>query len=161
MATVEAPPTSDLCFLLTQGSHALTARLTSALGELGITPRDYCVLRNADAGEYTQRELADLACLDKTTMVVTLDHLEAAGLAERRPSRTDRRARIVGVTDAGRARVDEARVVYDRLVEDTLSVVPPHERRALMEGLRRLVTGPLATPAHTKNAGRRPAQRTA
>ncbi|MEK8105286.1 MarR family winged helix-turn-helix transcriptional regulator [Micromonospora sp. M12] len=40
--------------------------------------------------------------MDKTTMVVTLDQLERAGLAERRPVPTDRRARLVAVTPAGR-----------------------------------------------------------
>ena len=37
-------------------------------------------------GEYTQTELVRMVGLDKTTMVVTLDQLEAEGLAERRPS---------------------------------------------------------------------------
>ena len=40
--------------------------------------------------------------LDKTTMVVTIDELEPAGMAERLPSPTDRRARIIGVTKDGR-----------------------------------------------------------
>ena len=40
--------------------------------------------------------------LDKTTMVVTVDELERAGLAERQASSTDRRARIIKVTPAGR-----------------------------------------------------------
>ena len=34
-------------------------------------------------GAYTQTELARLIGLDKTTMVVTVDELEAAGLAKR------------------------------------------------------------------------------
>ena len=59
-------------------------------------------------GEYTQTELARIVGLDKTTMVVTLDELEAAGLAERRPSATDRRARVVAVTKAGERKVRQA-----------------------------------------------------
>jgi len=45
--------------------------------------------------ERTQIQIAELAYLDKTTMVVTVDALEKAGLAQRRQSSTDRRARIV------------------------------------------------------------------
>ena len=52
-------------------------------------------------GEFTQTEIARMVGLDKTTMVVTVDELEAAGLAERRPSSTDRRARVIEVTKDG------------------------------------------------------------
>ncbi len=45
--------------------------------------------------EQTQIRLAERCALDKTTMVVTGDELERSGLAERRPSPTDRRARII------------------------------------------------------------------
>ena len=63
----------------------------------------HCVLYHALGGEFTQIQLAEQCALDKTTMVVTMDALEKAGLAERRPSPTDRRARIIAVTDAGAA----------------------------------------------------------
>ena len=46
------------------------------------------MLSTARTGEFTQKELADMVGLDKTTMVVTVDALEAAGLAERVPSPT-------------------------------------------------------------------------
>ena len=45
----------------------------------------HCVLYHALAGEFTQIQLAEQCALDKTTMVVTMDALESAGLAERRP----------------------------------------------------------------------------
>ncbi|HJY65875.1 MAG TPA: MarR family transcriptional regulator, partial [Streptosporangiaceae bacterium] len=88
----------DLSFMLAHVSHVLATRMTAAFAEIGITPREYCVLHHATTGELTQIELARLSDLDKTTMVVTLDELEEAGYAERRPSRTDRRARVVVVT---------------------------------------------------------------
>src|SRR6188768_4130371 len=91
----------DLMFLFNQAGHALNARLNAALGEVGVSPREWCVLTKAMTGEHTQGALADLAGVDKTTMVVTLDRLEGEGLAERRASSADRRARIVGVTAAG------------------------------------------------------------
>ena len=69
----------------------------------------HCVLYHALDGEFTQIQLAEQCALDKTTMVVTMDALEQAGLAERRPSPTDRRARIIAVTDAGRETVEQAR----------------------------------------------------
>ncbi len=58
--------------------------MTAAFEAAGGTPRGHCVLSTARTGAYTQKELADRIGLDKTTMVVTLDALEAAGLARAR-----------------------------------------------------------------------------
>ena len=66
----------DLSFLLTHASHVLATRMTAAFAEIGITPREYCVLAHAMGGAYTQIELAKLADLDKTTMLNTMDYLE-------------------------------------------------------------------------------------
>jgi MarR family transcriptional regulator for hemolysin len=103
VATTER--SADLIFLLQQAVHSLESEMTHRLAAVGVTPRSYCVLYHALAGEFTQIQLAEQCALDKTTMVVTLDGLERAGLAERRPSPTDRRARIVAVTEAGAGRL--------------------------------------------------------
>src|SRR5437899_13027986 len=103
--TVENPPapaaTTDLSFLLQHTAHVLATQMTAALAEIGMSPRAHCVLAHALQAERTQAQLAELSDLDKTTMVVTVDHLERAGLAERVPSATDRRARIIKVTPDG------------------------------------------------------------
>ena len=159
MTTAAAPSTVDLLFLLNQASHALQTHLTAALAEEEVTPRDHCVLAKAMLGEYTQGQLAATAALDKTTMVVTLDHLEKAGLAERRPSSTDRRARIVAVTDKGRALVERTQGIVDGTFDETLAHLPEEERGAFVDALMRLVEGPLAAPSHTARPVRRRAQR--
>src|ERR1700750_653981 len=91
----------DLSFLLNHSAHVLATRMAAAFAEIGITPREYCVLAHAMSGQYTQIELAQLADLDKTTMLNTMDFLEREGYARRTPSPTDRRARIITVTEAG------------------------------------------------------------
>src|SRR5579859_5927335 len=120
----------DLLLLLGQASHALATELTARLEELGMTPRMHCVLAHALRGQLTQNELAAQCGLDKTTMVVTLDELERAGLAERRASATDRRARIVGVTAAGKRKVAQADEIVARVNADVLSALPGRERQA-------------------------------
>jgi DNA-binding MarR family transcriptional regulator len=87
-----APLCDNLCWLLSRASYTLTTELTAALEELGISPRAHAVLAAAATGDHTQTELARMVGLDKTTMVVTLDELEAARLAERRATPSDRRA---------------------------------------------------------------------
>jgi MarR family transcriptional regulator, transcriptional regulator for hemolysin len=138
----------DLSFLFDKASQGLTARMNAALAELGITPRGYCVLSKALPGELTQGELAEIALLDKTTMVVTMDHLEQAGLARREPSKTDRRARIVQTTDEGRQVVEHARKIIDGVYAEVLGVLPEQQREALLDALVTLVgrDGPLAAP---------------
>ena len=145
-----APSTQvDLAFLLAQASHALNARLAGRLAELGVTPRDHCVLSKASAGDFTQGQLAEKAALDKTTMVVTLDGLEAAGLAERRASATDRRARIVAVTERGAEVAERSQRIVDETFAEVLATVPDESRNAFVSALVGLVEGPLASPVHT------------
>jgi MarR family transcriptional regulator for hemolysin len=138
---------NDLMVLLSQTAHALSGELTAALSELGISPRAHCVLSKAMAGGQTQSRLAELTALDKTTMVVTVDELERAGLAERRTSSTDRRARIIEVTEAGERMVAEGERIVTRVYDDVLSTLPPDQREVLVDALARLAGGPLSRRA--------------
>jgi len=131
--------------LLHLTGHALETELTARLAEVGLTPRARCVLSGALDAERTQTELAEMASLDKTTMVVTMDALEAAGLAERRPSATDRRARVIVVTDAGREMLAKADQVVADVYESVLGSLPDDERDGLIKALTRLVDGRLGT----------------
>jgi MarR family transcriptional regulator, transcriptional regulator for hemolysin len=146
----------DLLLLLGQASHSLATELTARLEELGMTPRMHCVLAHAMRGQLSQNELAAQCGLDKTTMVVTLDELERAGLAQRRASATDRRARIVAVTAAGKRKVAQADAIVARVNADVLSALPARERQAFTSALKRLVDQRLSTPVQCERTVRRP-----
>jgi MarR family transcriptional regulator, transcriptional regulator for hemolysin len=145
----EAPrvDVENLCWALAHVTHVLKTRLTAALEGLHVSPRGHHVLFKATKGEFTQTELARMTGLDKTTMVVTLDELEAAGLAKRRPATHDRRAHVIAVTEAGRRKVDEGMEIAAAMTEDVLSVLPAADREVFLESLTRLLSGPLAEPA--------------
>jgi MarR family transcriptional regulator for hemolysin len=145
----------DLSFLLNHTSHVLATRMTAAFAEIGITPRDYCVLAHAMSGEYTQIELAKLSDLDKTTMLNTLDELERAGYAERRPSPADRRVRIVTVTPAGAGLVGAGHRIADRVHGEVLDALPRAERQAFTGALTGLAAGLLAEPVECERPVRR------
>jgi MarR family transcriptional regulator, transcriptional regulator for hemolysin len=149
----------DLMFLLSQASHALETEMTAQLQALGISPRAHCVLTHALRAELTQSQVAELCALDKTTMVVTMDELERAGLAERRPSSTDRRARIIAVTKAGERSVAEANAIVERIYAEVLGALPAGQRDAFVAGLAQLVGGRLSTPAKCERPVRRRAVR--
>jgi MarR family transcriptional regulator for hemolysin len=148
----------DLTGTLLHVGYVLTTRLTAALAEIDVTPREHCVLWHAMEADRTQIQLAELADLDKTTMVVTIDRLEQAGLAERRPSGKDRRARIISVTEAGRRVVAEATEIVDRVHEEVLAALPAAERQPFVDALTRLLEGPLATPVECDRPVRRARQ---
>jgi MarR family transcriptional regulator, transcriptional regulator for hemolysin len=145
----------DLSFLLAHTSHVLATRMAAAFAEVGITPREYCVLAHALGGQYTQVELAALAELDKTTMLNTMDVLEREGYAERRPSPADRRARIIAVTEAGAELVTVGHEIADRVHREVLDSLPAAQRQAFTGALASLVAGPLASPVPSGRPVRR------
>ena len=149
----------DLMFLLAQASHALETELTAELHALGVSPRAHCVLAHALRGELTQSQVAEQCALDKTTMVVTMDELERAGLAERRASSTDRRARIIAVTKAGERIVADANAIVTRIYGEVLAALPAGQRDAFVGGLAQLAGGRLSTPAKCERPVRRRAVR--
>jgi MarR family transcriptional regulator, transcriptional regulator for hemolysin len=134
----------DVTGLLNMAGHALTSRLAEALAAVDLTPRMQCVLVHALEAERTQIQLATLADLDKTTMVSTVDDLERRGLAERRPSTLDRRARIIAVTEAGRVAAAEGQRIVDEVHAEALETLPEPVREAFVAALRQLVDGGLA-----------------
>ncbi|MDT0301946.1 MarR family winged helix-turn-helix transcriptional regulator [Streptomonospora wellingtoniae] len=159
--TAMAPRRSepDVSYLLDHTGHVLRTRMSAALAEIGLTPRMHCVLVHAVGQEHTQAQLAEMGDMDKTTMVVTVDALEAAGLAERRPSGTDRRARVVTVTEEGARAAERSSRVVDRVHREALDALPEDERRTLLRALERLAGGHLAVPAESPRPVRRARQR--
>jgi MarR family transcriptional regulator, transcriptional regulator for hemolysin len=159
-AARNAPPV-DLSMLLNQASYALTSRLSAALEEVGLSVRVYCALAKAAEGEYTQGRLAELAWMDKTTMVVTLDEMEERGLAERRLSPHDRRVRVIATTAKGRRLLERADRIVQEVYDGLLADVAPRQREAFVAVLQGLVDGPLAAPFHLEKPARRRRQRSA
>jgi MarR family transcriptional regulator for hemolysin len=156
-----APPRTepDLSYLLDHTSHVLRTRMSAALAEIGLTPRMHCVLVHALEEERTQIQLAEIGDMDKTTMVVTVDALEAAGYAERRPSSTDRRARIIAVTGSGVEIAARSQEIVDRVHREVLDALAGDEAQVLVRALRRLADGHLAEPVASPTPVRRARQR--
>jgi DNA-binding MarR family transcriptional regulator len=145
----------NLNWLLTQAHYALASELAAAFEPIGITPRGHAVLGAARTGAHTQKALADLVGLDKTTMVATLDELELAGLARRVPSPGDRRAHVVEVTGLGERRLAAAGELIGKVQADVLGSLEPQAASALIGALSQLVGTRLAEPAACKQVRRR------
>ena len=105
------PPVTEfagqLFFRLWRATHTRTAEL---LGSVGLTPALFALLNVIGAREGAiQQELGSALGIDRSTMVSLIDQLESAGLAKRRPSATDRRAREIAITPKGRRLLQRAR----------------------------------------------------
>ncbi|WP_405630925.1 MarR family winged helix-turn-helix transcriptional regulator [Streptomyces sp. NBC_01174] len=157
-ALTAARTAPDLSYLLDHTSHVLRTRMAAALGEIGLTARMHCVLVHALEGERTQIQLAEIGDMDKTTMVVTVDALESAGLAERRPSSRDRRARIIAVTEEGARVAGRSQEIVDRVHQEALGALPEGDREVLLRALNQLATDHLATPSENPRPVRRARQ---
>ena len=150
---------ADLGWLLAKASFALSVEIGRAFVPLGVTPRGYHVLEAAAEGGHSQSELVEMVGLDKTTMVSTIDELEAAGLAERRPSEHDRRARIVVVTPLGHEKIAEGRATVQRVQGEVLATLPRRKADVLLDALQQLVCQRLTEPMDCELPIRRARQR--
>src|SRR5918995_1129230 len=99
--------TGQLFFRLWRASHV---RAADVLGSVGLTPALFALLNVIGAREGAiQQELGSTLGIDRSTMVSLIDQLESAGLARRRPSATDRRAREITITPKGRRLLQRSR----------------------------------------------------
>src|ERR1700760_379783 len=145
----------NLNWLLTQAHYALASELAAALEPLGLTPRGHAVLGAALTGAHTQKQLADLVGLDKTTMVATLDERERDGLARRGPSESDRRAHVVQVTPEGRKKVTAANRIAKRVEADVLDSLGDAAGEDFVATLGRVGRERLSKPVACKGVRRR------
>ncbi len=80
----------------------------------------------------TMHELAQLLDLEKSSVTGLVDRAERRGLVTRMRSDVDRRAVLVGLTDAGRALVTDAAAAFGTDVEALLAHVPAPDRDRLV-----------------------------
>lgn len=107
---------------------------------LGIHGRHFSVL--AVLGEekpLAQVEISERLGIDRNTMVLLLDDLEARGLVTRRRDPRDRRAHLVSLTDAGRDVLAQSTALARRTNDEVFEPLSAEERAQLHALLSRLL----------------------
>lgn len=96
--------------LLKQAQVQLSELAAPGLAELGIEGREFAILDIvASAAEpLSQRQVATVLMVDRTTMVTLVDGLERRGLVERRGHPSDRRKNTLVLTADGTNALDRA-----------------------------------------------------
>jgi DNA-binding MarR family transcriptional regulator len=127
----------------------LSRRLSDALYRRvagGIPPVQLQALAVLAAGDLRMRDLADRLGLATSTVTRLVDRLEAAGLAERRTERPDRRSVLVGLTKSGRKALRGVRRRLRWFARGLMAELTPHEQGELLRLLSKL-GAPLEVPA--------------
>jgi DNA-binding MarR family transcriptional regulator len=112
----------------------------------GLTWGEYLVLaalrRSGPPYRMNPTALYGSVILSSGGMTKRLDRLERAGLVERLPDPTDRRGRLVGLTDHGREVVDAALLDHLENEQQLLAALDSEEREQLGGLLRKLLASP-------------------
>lgn len=115
----------------------LSDQLNAVYQRFGLSEGEFDVLaalrRAGDPFERAPGELAAFTMVTTGAMTKRLDRLEAAGLLTRRPSAADGRGRVVALTPAGRALIDEAFAAHMRNEHRVLADLSPAEAVRLEE----------------------------
>jgi len=114
-------------------------RFDGGLARHGSSLATWMVLRSAAREEgLSQRELASRVRVEGPTLVRHLDRMEQDGLVVRRRDERDRRVVRVCLTEAGRTRHAELRVVAAELDGQLRSLLTADEARTLERLLQRI-----------------------
>jgi DNA-binding MarR family transcriptional regulator len=137
--TTPATTEADLGWALGAVMRTYLRATAGVLADVPGGPRGYQVLTTCARDEPpSQLALARHLGLDRTVMTHLLDDLEGAGVVERRPDPTDRRARRIAPTPAGRELLDALDRRLAAAEDALLEPLDPQERRVLRELLGRL-----------------------
>jgi MarR family transcriptional regulator for hemolysin len=109
----------------------------SAHGLSEATAHPLLILSRGGAG-VRQGVLAEEMGLEGPSVVRLIDLLAAEGLVERREDPTDRRAKILYLTDLGQAKADEIRRVMRRLRSDLMKGIAPDQLAIAFDVLSRI-----------------------
>jgi DNA-binding MarR family transcriptional regulator len=149
------PPVTEfagqLFFRIWRATHT---RAAEVLGSVGLTTALFALLNVINAREGAiQQELGSALGIDRSTMVSLIDELESGGLARRRPSATDRRAKEIAITPKGRRLLQRARGLILQVEDEVLAGLTAEERRELLGLLRRALESAPAQPLWSSEEG--------
>lgn len=132
------PIASELLEALTKVSRKIRTAFNQQVTAHGMTyPRARVLFRLAKKQNVSQRELACELELEQATMVRLLDRMEENGLVERRPDASDRRAKLVVLTDHGAEQARLVGEIADRLRERIFREFDPAEMKIALAVLDR------------------------
>ena len=132
--------TASAGFLANHMARLFATGLQRRVSPLGLAPAQFMVLLELwqDDG-LTQRDLVERLDVEQATMANTLARMDRDGLITRRPSETDRRARVVEITPKARAMREAAIAAAKAQNEAALAGLTGTERDELLRLMRKVI----------------------
>jgi DNA-binding MarR family transcriptional regulator len=114
-------PAKNFGLLVHDVGRLLRRQLDQRAQTIGLTSAQWRVLAYLARCEGSnQASLADFMDMEPITLSRHLDRMEAAGLTERRPDPSDRRAHRLFLTDSARSLVTEFRAIASEVIAEAL-----------------------------------------
>jgi MarR family 2-MHQ and catechol resistance regulon transcriptional repressor len=89
-------------------------------------------------GPLTISVIGEKVLLASASMTSAIDRLENRGLVQRRSCSSDRRIRLVELTDEGRGFIEEIYARHEKDLEHVAEGLSEAERRTMYEGLKKM-----------------------
>ena len=137
MALLQDP--DSFGFLIADVSRLMRSEFDRRIGEagVGLTPGEARALSHAfRAGVVRQTTLAEQMGVEAMTLSAYLDRLEARGLVERRPDPTDRRAKLIHLTEEAPAVLEKIQAIGSSVRVDVATRISASEWEHLNSALR-------------------------
>ncbi len=124
-------------FIVHDVARLLRKRFDQRARTLGLTRAQWQVLAHLSRNEgIHQTGLADILEIETITLGRLIDRLEEAGWVERRSSPTDRRVRLLYLTDKARPISVRMRALGKATRDEALAGLSPEQREMLFDMLR-------------------------
>lgn len=154
MSEPSREPAPSAIHLLHRASQCADELLTGQIGQSGLTPRQYAVLKAVDESENpSQTTLIEKTGVDRSTIADIVRRLVEKGLLERQRTKRDQRLYSVQLTEAGRGVLRRSQPAERETTEHLLSCLEDAEREQFIHFLDRIVAtnGPIASARVTSS----------
>jgi len=126
----------ELAFSINDVARLLRTYADQNAASFGMTRAKWAVLARLDRFEGLKHsELAEMLDLQPITLTRLLDGLCDNGLIERRPSPSDRRAKLLFLTPAARPLLERLSALGEELMQTALNGLSPSKVNALLANL--------------------------
>jgi MarR family 2-MHQ and catechol resistance regulon transcriptional repressor len=134
--TVSAP---RLWLVLARAYGSIGAYIEDSITAKGLGLSDFMVLEVLlHKGPLTISAIGEKVLLASASMTSAIDRLERRELVRRRSCSSDRRIRIVELTDCGKTFIEEIYTRHEKDLEAVVGGLSEEERRVMYEGLKKV-----------------------
>jgi MarR family 2-MHQ and catechol resistance regulon transcriptional repressor len=128
-----------LWLILARAYGSMGGYIEGSIAAQGLGLSDFMVLEALlHKGPLTISAIGEKVLLASASMTSAIDRLEKRGLVRRRSCDSDRRIRLVELTDCGKAFIEEIYARHEKDLEAVIGGLCDEERRVIYEGLKKI-----------------------